>query len=303
LRIAVQLESLESLEAAVESRCDVIRFGPEFCEYKLPDLAGLKSAHETVSGSGRKFCYITPRLSNSGIEKVREHLDFLNKKDDARIVVNDLGTVNLVRQYPGLHKYLGRQLYRVPARSPWAEKIAKEGLVIGGRNGHIDHLDKGGFLVKRWYNRLFSQTSLYYPPTIELFRSYGFEGVDVDWIPRTFHMFKWLKSRGLECSLHSQQVPIAVTRKCHTARFLGEKSLETCSKPCLNKAYVLKNDVLGIEIQLHGNTVFTLVQQPNIDLGKLDEQGVSELVLTMSPLTRIESKTDIDDFLRHTAFA
>ena len=71
----------------------------------------------------------------------------------------------------------------------------------------------------------------------------------------------------------------------------------------MNKAFVLKNDVLGIEIQLHGNTVSTAVRQPNTDMIKLDEQGVSELVLTMSPLTGIESKTDIDDFLRHSVSA
>jgi hypothetical protein len=301
LKIAVQLENKEWLEAAIESRCDIIRFGSEFCEYKLPDLADLKSVYETVSGSGKKFCYVTPRLSNNGIDRVREHLEFLNKKEDARIVVNDIGAVNLVREYLNLRKCLGRQLYRVPARSPWAERIAKEGLVIGGRNGHIDHFEKGDFLVRRWYNKLFSQTSLIFTPTIELFRSYGFTGVDVDWIPRIFPSFKWLKSKGLECSLHSQQVVIAVTRKCHTARFLGEKSLETCTKPCLNKAYTLKNDVLGLEIFLLGNTVSTLVQQSNIDPKKMDELGVSEFVLSMNPLTRIESKNDIDKCLSQVA--
>lgn len=242
------MENSEWLGAAVESKCDVIRFGSEFCEFKLPDLAGLERAYETVSRSGKEFCYVTPRLSNSGINRVRKHFEFLNRKDDVRIVVNDLGAVNVIRQYENLRGHLGRQLYRVPARSPWAERIATQGLVIAGRTGHIDQLEKGDFLVRRWYNRLFSQTSLNFHLTIELFRSYGFVGVDVDWIPRIASSFKWLKSQGLECSLHGHQVVIAVTRKCHTARFLGEESLEECTRPCLDKAYVLQSDVLGLEI-------------------------------------------------------
>ena len=81
------------------------------------------------------------------------------------------------------------------------------------------------------------------------------------------------------------------------ARFLGEKSPEECSKPCLHRAFLLKNEALGMRFYLHGNAVFRLVQPSRKDVTNLEKYGVAELVVTMNPVTRIDSAEKIDNTL------
>jgi len=53
------------------------------------------------------------------------------------------------------------------------------------------------------------------------------------------------------------------------ARFVGERSPETCSRPCLNRALVLKNEALRdyeLNFFLGGNTVYRLLQPSREDI-------------------------------------
>ena len=79
------------------------------------------------------------------------------------------------------------------------------------------------------------------------------------------------------------------------ARFLGEASPEECSKPCLDRAFLLRNEAFGLQLYLHGNAAFRLVQPSPKDVPDLEKHGVTELVLTMNPLTRIDSAERIDN--------
>jgi len=88
------------------------------------------------------------------------------------------------------------------------------------------------------------------------------------------------------------------------ARFLGEKSPETCSMPCLRRAFVLKNEALkdyGLDFFLGGNTVLRLVQPSPEDIVDLENAGVSEVVLTLNPVTRIDTARKIDDLISDLA--
>ncbi len=281
MKIAVHTDDFKLIKKAVNRDCDCIRFGSEFCEYLLPGQDMLKEAYDVVHRKGKEFTYVTPRLSNTGVEKIRKQLAFLNEKEDVGIVFNDLGTLNILRHYNNLRPRLGRLLIRVPARSPFAERAAQEGFTLTRSHGSIDDITRGSILAKTWYKELFSYTSLDYSPTIEFFKAYGVRDVDVDWIPRTFTRFDSLMKQGLNLSVHLHLVPVAVTRKCHTARFLGEKSPEKCSKPCLEEAFMLRSEIAGVEFILQGNAVFTFAQPSDEDLEKLREMNVAELVLTM----------------------
>jgi hypothetical protein len=256
----------------------------------------LKRAYEFVHREGKEFTYVTPRLSNNGIEKIRKQLTFLNEKGEMSIVINDLGMLNILRYYPNLHPHMGRQLIRVPARSPLTDIMAKEGLIWKRWYNNIVSA-KGNFFVKRWYKKMFSYTSLNYHPTIEFFRNYGIRDVDVDWIPRTFPHFDFLVERGLNLFVHLHLVPVTIARRCHTARFVGEKSPEECSKPCLKKAFLLRHIFLGFELFLCGNAVFSFTQPSREDIKKLKKCGVTGFVLTMNTVTGIESRQKIDDFI------
>lgn len=290
MKVSVQTNNLRLLREALKSDCSGVRFGSEFCEHLLPNLRILEKAHELACEKEKEFTYVTPRLSNAGIEKLKEQFPSLNEKGEISVVVNDFGALNILQHYPNLHPHLGRNLFLVPARSAWAD-------------GHIQS-EEPSSERGRWVRDLYSSTSLNYQLTIELYRHYGCQRADVDWIPRILPSLSFLVENGLSLSAHLHLVPVTFTRKCHTARFLGEKSPETCSRPCLRRAFVLKNEALreyeeefGLELFLSGNTVFRLVQPSPGDITDLQEAGVDELVLTLNPITRIDTAEEIDNLI------
>ncbi len=292
MNFTVQLDDFRLLEEAANSKCNSVRFGSEFCEYKMPSLEMLQSAYEIICETGKKFTYVTPRLSNSGVEKLRKHLAFLNEKGISDVVVNDLGALNIVGNYDRMHPILGRQLIRTPARSPW-----------------IDMITDSGLLENRRFNKVFYSTSLNYALTIEFFQSCGIRNVDIDWI--SFASFDSLVNSGLKLCVHVHLVPVTLARRCHTARFVGEKSPEECSKSCFENAFLLKlprkevsegfflNEFLPMpELFLYGNAVFRFAQPLREDIKKLKRSTVEEFVISMNPVTRIDKRQKIDDFIQ-----
>jgi hypothetical protein len=284
--VSVQTDNMRLLREALDSQCDGIRFGSEFCEHLLPSPATLRRAYELARGAGREFTYVTPRLSNAGIRKLEEYLHLLGESGEMSVVVNDFGALDLVGEHPNLHAHLGRQLIMVPARSPWVDQ----------------HLQREDLSPERteWVRELFSSTSLDCQPAIRLYRRHGCRGADVDGVPQILPSLRSLAGQGFSLSVHLQLVPVTFTPRCHTARFLGEESPEKCSKPCRRKAFLLKNDVLeaaGVELYLHGNAVFRCVEPSPEDVAELRQLQGAELVLTMNRVTGVECAEAIDELI------
>ena len=282
MNIAIQTGNLPLLKEALASESQRMRFGSEFCMYALPSTSALETAYTSTRDAGKEFTYVTPRLADGYMDRIREHLGLLGDLGGSTVVVNDLGTLSMLREFPSLRPYLGRQLVYTPSRCPW-EEITEHPV---------------SYFTKRKIKKIFYQTSLNYEPTLEFFKGVGIVGADVDWIPEIFNNLKPLTKRDLQVSVHLYSVPVAITRKCHMARFLGEKSLDQCSRPCYTKAYSMENEELGVDMYLHGNTVFKLVDPDRRTVNQLARRGVGELVLTMSPLSRVSSKAELEGALK-----
>lgn len=282
MEFSVQADNLLMLREAVRSNCGEVRFGSEFCEYNIPSTKAIEKAYELANHEGKEFVYVTPRVSNKSLEKIRKQLAFLNGVEKISIVVNDFGVLNILKNYPNLKPHLGRQLIYIPARCPWKDITPQ----------------KVGFLTRRRVAKIFYQTSLNYSPTIKFFQSFGIRSVDVDWIPRSFPSFSFLVENELELFVHLYFLPTTTTRMCHTARFLGEKTLESCSKPCHTRAFQMENAILGIKLYLHGNTVFQFMEPTKNDVKKLENSDVIKVVVTMNPITKVESRQEIDKLIR-----
>jgi hypothetical protein len=283
MEVGVQVNNLKMLQEAIKSNCNNIRFGSEFCMFRVPSMDQLKEAYLLTKSGGKKFSYVVPRLSDNTLTKIQKHLAFLNKVGKIIVAVNDLGALHILNNYAGLKPHLGRQLVYMPARCPW---------------GNPDEF-KVGFFVKRKIEKLFYKTSLHYKPTIKFFKNLGVQGADVDYIPQCLPHFGFIVRNGINLSVHLHVIPATITRKCHMARFLGERNLEQCSKPCDTVAFRMKNDSLGDELLLEGNVVFRSVIQKNKDIGRLHNLNVSEIVITMTPLTGIENHHEIDKFVKN----
>ena len=283
MNIAIQTGNLLLLKEALASSFQRMRFGSEFCMYALPNTSALETAYNITKDAGRDFVYVTPRISDDYMDKIREHLSLLDDLGDTTVVANDLGTLQILREFSALTPQLGRQLVYTPSRCPW-EEITEHPV---------------SFLTKRKVRKIFYQTALNYEPTMEFFKGLGAVGADMDWIPEIFPNLKSLSKNNFQVSVHLFSVPVAVTRKCHMARFLGEENLDKCSRPCYTKAYAMNNEILDISLYLHGNTVFKLTDPDGKTMTQLAKQGVEELVLTMNPLIKVGSQTQLNSLIQH----
>jgi hypothetical protein len=276
---SVQANTLQLVEEAIESSFSRIRFGSEFCMYAIPSIDQLREAYALSKDNGKDFSYITPRVSDTSLKKIETHLQYLNDEGGCEIVVNDLGTIHQIVGLNNLKIHLGRQLVYTPSRCPW-EEITENPV---------------SFFTKRKVKKIFYQTALNYQPTINFYKGLGAIGSDIDWIPELFSSLKFIIKNGLKISVHLYAIPVAITRKCHTARYLGEENLEKCSRPCYNHAYNIKNETLGTRLYLHGNTVFRIIEPDRRSIKKLDRLGVSDVVVTMNPLTKLETVKDLEE--------
>jgi hypothetical protein len=283
MKVAIQIENTISLDKVVKSKCNTIRFGSEFCEWKLPSLNSVKKAYHNVTDHQKQFVYITPRVSNTALEMIREQLAFLDKEEKTiDIVVNDLGTFHLVNKYQHLQPCLGRQLVYMPARSPW-----KQVTRIASSSSTRKHVE-----------RVFYQTSLNYPLTSQFFQQRGVNTIDVDWIPPCAPYFNPLIARGFNLAVHLYWVPITITRKCHTARYLDEKTPEKCAKHCNTKMFLLKQTALGMELYLHGNVVYRAEKPSGRAFTRLTKRSEVEFVISMIPVQHLDSTEQINDVMQ-----
>ena len=282
MNLSIYVENVDRLHAALDSRrdslfdslFDSIRFGSEFCEWKLPTLESLRQAFAATVERGKRFVYVTPRLSEAKLRQVESHLaqldTWVTPPDEVRVVANDLGTVALLQSgdYANLRVQWGRQLTSVPARAhpPFDAMLSREGK-----------------LASTFGRKVFETTDLNYAPTMHLLRDSGVAGVDIDWVPKCFSASKVVARQGLELAVHSHLVLVTLTRKCHTARFLGEQTPDLCTRPCDRRVFRLEQASLG-RLYLMGNAVVDKIEPSRRDFQALQKIGATEIVVSANPL-------------------
>ena len=197
-------------------------------------------------------------------------------------MVGDLGALNLLRSQEGVKPRLGRPRVYIPARSPWSQ---------------ITRMPDPGFFTRRKVEKIFYQTSLNYVRSLEYFKSLGVMGADVEWIPKCFPHYKKIIKNGFKIAVHTHAIPVAVTMRCHMARFLGEVEPALCTKPCLSKAFNIRQKELEKNFILHGNVVFRAVEPNMREARQLKRTGVDELIIPMSPVSRLNTVNELDEVM------
>lgn len=282
MKFTVQTETLHQLREALASQCDSIRFGPEFCEWKIPSLGHLKQAYKEVREAGKEFKYVSPILSNHGIEKIREQLDFLKDLEGVEMVIGDLGALNLFTGCERVMLRLSRPRVYIPARCPWSQ---------------ITRMPNPGFFTRRKVEKIFYQTSLNYVRSLEYFKSLGVMGADVEWIPKCFPHYKKIIINGFKIAVHTHAIPVAVTMRCHMARFMGEMEPALCTKPCLSKAFTIRQEELEKRFILHGNVVFRAIEPNMRETRQLNRTGVDEMIIPMGPVSGLDTTRELDEVM------
>jgi len=282
ISFSVQASNLQTLKEALKSTCPRIRFGSEFCMYDLPTGKTLTKAANLASDEGKAFTYVTPRVSDNALNKLIQHFKTLDNLGEIEIVVNDLGTLDTLEGFPNLKPHLGRQLVYIPARCPWPQ-ITEHPVSI---------------FVRHKVRQIFYRTALNYQPTIQLYKEMGVNSADVDWIPQSFKHYKELIRNGIRLSVHSYLIPVTVTRRCHTAKFLSESDPARCSRPCLGRTFKLRQGTVGVEFFLNGNAVFRYVKPEPSDLKNLEKLDRIEVVVAVGSLQEAVTRNGLEETIR-----
>ncbi len=85
-------------------------FGNEFCEHLIPSAKALQSALDAAQAQDLSFTFLTPYVTNEGLQALRPLLTVL-APHNAEVVFNDWGVLNLLRrEFPTLVPVQGRLL-------------------------------------------------------------------------------------------------------------------------------------------------------------------------------------------------
>jgi hypothetical protein len=214
-----------------------VHFGVEFCERLLPTGNELRETHAEVAGRGLAFTFVTPYVTEDGLQKVRELLKLL--PDGTEVVFNDWGVFRLLHeQFPQLVPVLGRLLTKIkrgPRIINFIDRLPKDAL---------DHLRSTNLGVARYTDFLRASSIC----RAEL--DNPLQGLNLDGVPKE-----------LQLSLHIPFAYVSTTRFCLTANcdvpekkgFIG---VFPCGKECKRYTFFLDNAAMTTMLIRKGNTIF-----------------------------------------------
>jgi hypothetical protein len=107
----------------IRKNIDRIYFGNEFCENLLPTLDILRKWYFYSKANKKEFTFVTPFVTNAGLQNLESLLTFLNAQEDVEVVFNDWGVFKLMKDtFKNLNLVLGRLLTK-QRRDPRMLKI------------------------------------------------------------------------------------------------------------------------------------------------------------------------------------
>ena len=229
-------------------------FGQEFCEYLVPRVSELEKALYFSRQLGWDFTYVTGCLTNAGLARVKQNLEFLSREaEGAEVVVNDWGVLSVVAEgFPGLRPVLGRLLVKQKRLARYASQGAA--LPV-----NMDEISSSEEDIRDNQLRVYRGLSLANARYREELARLRVERVDLDIVPQGVDLPADTWGLGVGC--YFPWAYVAGGRNCMTAATADPQRefavLDTpCPRPCraLNRwAMVPRPDLV---LHQRGNSVF-----------------------------------------------
>ncbi len=230
---AIFLSPRRALEKKL-SGWDRVYVGSEFCERLLPEQDAIRNAIDNT-GDAVAMTLVTPYVTDGGLRRVMDLVERFVAVEPVfdEIVINDWGVMRETRGV-GCQRVLGRLLVR-QLRDP---------RIIGWKKKTPDKLVRVDELAVN-------------EPFVEFLLSEGIERIELDTIPDDASV---LRGR-LKVSCYEPFTYITTTRLCPVADIASRDGSvlyvpKTCSYECVGRVYVLKEEVMGTDLYLFGNTIF-----------------------------------------------
>ncbi|MFC2062021.1 hypothetical protein ACFLUV_05865 [Elusimicrobiota bacterium] len=250
---------------------DRIYFGNEFCQNLLPALSTLKKWYYYVKNQGKKFTFVTPFVTNTGLGKVQNLLSFLNRHDNVEVVFNDWGVFRCIKQnFKNLDPVLGRLLTK-QRRDPMMLKI----LSCSQKTRVIFDSDKKTKTIifpKKVPNTLFEhyRASIINVPIFQKYLlSQGINRVEIDNLVWDMNV---KVNRKIKVSIYLPYGYITTSRMC------GKLTLTyaACKKECKKYFLCLKSRISSIPVYGIGNSVFYKSKTPSDSY--LEKLGIDRII-------------------------
>ncbi|MGM5481836.1 MAG: hypothetical protein ACQESF_00090 [Nanobdellota archaeon] len=88
---------------------DRVYIGNEFCENLIDTEETLKKKIEYVLDKNKNFSFVTPYVTEKGLEKLKKRFTFLDSEfNDTEVIINDFGVLDLVSDFKNITPVLGR---------------------------------------------------------------------------------------------------------------------------------------------------------------------------------------------------
>ncbi|MFH1642429.1 MAG: hypothetical protein ABIC04_06035 [Nanoarchaeota archaeon] len=233
-------------------------FGNEFCQRLIPPKEDLDYVINFIKKKNIKLSFVTPYVTDKGIERLKLLLDLLNKKlPKTEIIINDYGTLELIREMKlRLKPVLGRLLTkqkRGPRMISIMDKLPKPA-IEHFRKSNAGVLAFQKFLIKNGFDRVELDNLL--------------QGISDDF-----------SKSGINASLYYPYAYVTTTRFC-LAVICDKKDaapgIYSCKKECQKYGpFKLTNKHMPVPLLLKGNTQFFENKKlPN----DLEKRGINRLV-------------------------
>lgn len=230
---------------------DMLYFGDEFCQNKIPSLTRLKYAYELAKSNNMKFAFVLPFMTDSQFDFADVLLKYLGGlNDNIEAVFNDWGTFLAVSKYKNLKPVLGRLLTK-QRKDPAAQNILdgaqqKIKMIFENNEKILIRPKKIPDGLKRYFQKTFADV----PHVMDFMISNNIKRYELDLLP-------WgnkLKTGGrIKTSVYYPYINISATRYC------GAVNLDyssKCSKICRKQKIEIGSGILKYPYVIIGNAIF-----------------------------------------------
>lgn len=216
-------------------------FGNEFCQRLIPSLKELKKVLNFSQENNLDFTFVTPYVTNGGLDNLKSLLPFLSKQNPCEVVINDWGVLRLInKNYQNLKPVLGRLLGK-QKRGPRIMNV-------------WDKLPKTA-------KEYFRQTSITVPRYRNFLKERGIRRIELDNLLQGIDLGFNAKKEGIYVSLYLPYAYVTTTRLCLTANcdkpeYVDKIGIFPCHKECQKYTFELKHKAMPVTLILKGNTQF-----------------------------------------------
>ena len=230
---------------------DVLYFGNEFCQNKIPNLKQIEYCYDFCINKRIKLVLVFPFITNTKVPVVNGLLNFLNsKKEKNEVVFNDWGTFTLISQYKNLKPVLGRLLNK-QRKDPVVQTIFENSQpkmkVITQNSKQVIVQSKQ---VPKSLINYFQHTYLDVPEVQNFMIKNNITRYETDLVP---WQNKLNINKKISLSVYYPYVNISATRYCGAINLdYGSK----CNKICKKQKIVVGKKTFDYPYYIIGNAIF-----------------------------------------------